>query len=109
MIFKKKIQYYSMKEYFGFVTTASPNATKLASCIKLLAHDKTDKASNKFKKTTMINNLICSKKNIAQGKKCIKKLTQKKYYYEMYGKPFVKFTTLFFVTSCIVLQNLSHL
>lgn len=47
MIFKKKIQYYSMKEYFGFVTTASPYATKLASCIKLLAHDKTDKASNK--------------------------------------------------------------
>ena len=37
-----------MKEYFGFVTTASPNATKLTSCIKLLAHDKTDKASNKF-------------------------------------------------------------
>lgn len=37
-----------MNVYFVFVTTASPNAIKLASCIKLLAHDKTDKASNKF-------------------------------------------------------------
>lgn len=67
-----------MKEYFGFVTTASPYATKLASCIKLLAHDKTDKASNKLKKTTIINNLICSKKKYCTRKKMHKKTDTKK-------------------------------